>query len=312
MIASFSALEIAAMVTSATAAGLLGFSWMRQADQHARRRRVVEKTLEASLVADRRIASKDFMHVLVKQSQRLEYTSYPQEREKRLGGMVKEWWLKQPVPLAFKRSITPLAILRTARVCGGVGALIGYAVGCLFSGELAGIGCVLGACIGGSAPFRAIKHSARTHQVQLEAQLPEMLEVVALGMRSGLSFDRSLELYADHFDGVLAQDCASAQRMWTMGLLTREEALRDLAASYKSASFEHIVEGIIRALKFGSSMSEILEEAAAQARATYRSDIEERVAKAPVKMMIPTGVLILPAMLLLVVGPVLLELMQGF
>lgn len=71
MIASFSALEIAAMVTSATAAGLLGFSWMRQADQHARRRRVVEKTLEASLVADRRIASKDFMHVLVKQSQRL-------------------------------------------------------------------------------------------------------------------------------------------------------------------------------------------------------------------------------------------------
>lgn len=36
------------------------------------------------------------------------------------------------------------------------------------------------------------------------------------------------------------------------------------------------------------------------------------MAKAPVKMMMPTGALILPAMLLLVLGPVLLELANGF
>ena len=40
--------------------------------------------------------------------------------------------------------------------------------------------------------------------------------------------------------------------------------------------------------------------------------LEERVAKAPVKMMLPTGTLILPAMLLLVMGPILLELAGGF
>ena len=43
-----------------------------------------------------------------------------------------------------------------------------------------------------------------------------------------------------------------------------------------------------------------------------RDRLEERVAKAPVKMMVPTGVLILPAMLMLVLGPVLLELAGGF
>ena len=51
--------------------------------------------------------------------------------------------------------------------------------------------------------------------------------------------------------------------------------------------------------------------AAEQARAARKAQVEERVAKAPVKMMIPTGTLILPAMLLLVLGPVLLELMEG-
>ncbi len=35
------------------------------------------------------------------------------------------------------------------------------------------------------------------------------------------------------------------------------------------------------------------------------------MAKAPVKMMLPIGVLILPAMLLLILGPVVLGLVQG-
>jgi tight adherence protein C len=54
-----------------------------------------------------------------------------------------------------------------------------------------------------------------------------------------------------------------------------------------------------------------LEAAARDARVSYRTARQEEVAKAPVKMMIPTGVLILPAMLILVLGPVLLELIGG-
>ena len=72
------------------------------------------------------------------------------------------------------------------------------------------------------------------------------------------------------------------------------------------------VESAVRSLRFGSSLAEGLEASAAEARAAHRAHVEERVAKAPVKMMVPTGALILPAMLLLVLGPVLLELMEGF
>lgn len=68
---------------------------------------------------------------------------------------------------------------------------------------------------------------------------------------------------------------------------------------------------MVRSLRFGSSLAGSLEAAAAEARAEHRARLEERVAKAPVKMMMPTGALILPAMLLLVLGPVLLELANG-
>ena len=129
--------------------------------------------------------------------------------------------------------------------------------------------------------------------------------------RSGLSFDRGFALYGSHFDSDLARACVGAQHAWSLGLTNREDALRDLAASYDSPLFARVVENMVRSLRFGSSLAEGLESAAAEARAVHRAQVEERVAKAPVKMMVPTGTLILPAMLLLVLGPVLLELMEG-
>ena len=169
------------------------------------------------------------------------------------------------------------------------------------------------ACAGGLAGAmpRAVKRAQRERADGLESDLSEMLEVVALGLRSGLSFDRGFALYGSHFDSDLARACVGAQHAWSLGLTNREDALRDLAASYDSPLFARVVESMVRSLRFGSSLAEGLESAAAEARAVHRAQVEERVAKAPVKMMVPTGTLILPAMLLLVLGPVLLELMEG-
>ena len=94
--------------------------------------------------------------------------------------------------------------------------------------------------------------------------------------------------------------------------MTREEALRQVADSYDSPVMNRVIEDTIRSLRFGSSLADNLELVAEEVRAEYRSRKEEQVAKAPVKMMLPTGTLILPAMLILVLGPVLLELMKGF
>lgn len=73
-----------------------------------------------------------------------------------------------------------------------------------------------------------------------------------------------------------------------------------------------VIENIVRSLRFGATMADNLEDAAREARSGYKARRQEAVAKAPVKMMVPTGVLILPAMLMLVLGPVLLELAGGF
>ena len=195
---------------------------------------------------------------------------------------------------------------------GLAGALGGGAVGLLVSGELGLIMALGGLALGWRALPRAIRQRERHRAEAMERDLSEMLDVVALGMRSGLSFDRSLQLYTEHFQTLLAASFRSAFRQWACGLASREEALRATAASYDSSLLGRVVENIVRSLRFGSTLADNLEDAAREARAAYRARKQEQVAKAPVKMMIPTGVLILPAMLMLVLGPVLLELAGGF
>ena len=114
-------------------------------------------------------------------------------------------------------------------------------------------------------------------------------------------------MYLDHFDTLLSRSLASARQQWALGLARRDDALRSVAETYDSALFARAIESVIRSLRYGSSLAEGLE-----ARASYRALKQEQVAKAPVKMMVPTGTLMLPAMLILVLGPMLLELVGGF
>lgn len=84
------------------------------------------------------------------------------------------------------------------------GAAAGALLGCAASNELAVAGCVAGGIAGATAPARAVRGARLQRAHALERSMSEMLEVVALGVRSGLSFDRSLQLYTGHFDDGLA------------------------------------------------------------------------------------------------------------
>ena len=183
--------------------------------------------------------------------------------------------------------------------------LLGSAIS---SQAMVGLGCI-GLFGGASAIVRALRQEAQLRNHQLEKELPEMLEIVGLCLRSGLTFERGLAVYTSHFDTPFSRECASAQRRWELGLKPRDQALRDIAATYSSALLSRAIETIVRSLRFGVPLAEPLAIAAAEARATYKANRREQVAKVPVKMMVPTGALILPAMLLFVLGPVLLDVM---
>ena len=138
-----------------------------------------------------------------------------------------------------------------------------------------------------------------------EADVPAMLDIVTLGLEAGLSFDASVELYCERFEGRLSEALKSGVLAWRLGALSRAEALRLAARQADAPSLKEVAGVVEEALDLGLPLSDTLTRQADAIRSARRALVEERIERVPVKMLIPLGTLIVPAMLLAILGPLL-------
>lgn len=136
-------------------------------------------------------------------------------------------------------------------------------------------------------------------------ELPQMLDVVNLGLLSGLSFDASLELYCEHFHTSTSASFREYLLSWRMGTCTRDVALESVAEEMGVAALRSFAATVSQALTFGSPLAAALERQAHAIRDEQRSELEEEIERVPVRMLIPLGTLVVPAMLLAILGPLL-------
>lgn len=137
------------------------------------------------------------------------------------------------------------------------------------------------------------------------ADATEMIDVIRLGLSAGLSFDAALGLYCERRDGALGTRMAQARMAWQAGISTRDEELHAVARDLGVRELESFATVVGQALGLGAPLAETLANQSREMRAAHRTEVERRIERAPVKMIIPTGTLILPALLLSIVGPLL-------
>lgn len=141
-------------------------------------------------------------------------------------------------------------------------------------------------------------------------ELAELVDVVSLGLSAGISFDAALAIYCSRYDTALAGELGEAMQSWRLGLASRSDALGALARRMDVGAFTTFAETVTEALDFGAPLARTLAEQAQAIRDERRSAVQERIEKTPVKMLLPTGALILPAMLLAILGPLLASLSE--
>ena len=137
------------------------------------------------------------------------------------------------------------------------------------------------------------------------SELPVMLDVVTLGLSAGLSFDSSLELYCERYGSELSRLFSEPMLSWRIGARSREEALSRVADEVGASALGRFAAVVSEALAFGTPLAEALEQQAQAIREEQRSQVEEEIEKVPVKMLVPLGTLIVPAMFLAILGPLL-------
>ena len=142
-------------------------------------------------------------------------------------------------------------------------------------------------------------------------ELPELIDVVSLGLSAGISFDAALDIYCGRYHTMLAGRLSEAMRCWSLGLKSRKEALDDVAAELRVDAFTTFAATVGESLEFGGPLVRTLVEQGEAVRERRRAEQEEAVEKTPVKMLIPVGTLTLPAMLIAILGPLFASLVTG-
>jgi len=186
------------------------------------------------------------------------------------------------------------------RLGGAAGLIVGLALP--FPGTvLAPLLCAAGARIPSILRGRA----ERRRRADMDAQVPQLLDLLAAASSAGLSGQLALRRAVDALGGPLGGELSAVLEAIDLGARWREEFA--LAAErLRLPDLRRTVVALSRTETLGASLAESTAELAASVRAARRAAVTERARTAPVKMLFPLVFLVLPAFLLLTVVPVLL------
>ena len=164
------------------------------------------------------------------------------------------------------------------------------------------VGCVASAI----GPTLFLNMKMRKNQDAIRSQLADTLDLLSVCMEAGLSFDAALVKVAERMEGPLIDEFITVLKQVQLGK-SRNEALKNLSDSTDVGELKTFISAVIQANTLGIPITNVLAAQSDQLRVAKREKIREVAAKVPTKMTIPTVLLILPAIICVIMGPVIIN-----
>ena len=145
---------------------------------------------------------------------------------------------------------------------------------------------------------RAMRERAK----RLTDHLPQAIDQIAISLEAGLGFDAAVSYFVRRSKSPLAGELRTLLTQVRMGE-SRTKALKDLSERVRSDEMRNFVQTLVQSEGVGISRASILRSQADALRQRRQVQAEERAQKAPVKMLFPIAVFILPVMFIVILGP---------
>ncbi len=162
----------------------------------------------------------------------------------------------------------------------------------------------LGAAI---APSRWLTARQAVRRRALVRELPDLLDLLGICVESGMALDPALELAAGRLGGTLGAEIDHVLRDLSLGA-HRAEAYRALVRRTGAPELAQTVAALLQAEELGAPLSRALEGQAEALRVARRQAARERASRAAPKIQLVVALLMVPAVLILVLGVLLVEL----
>ncbi|MGD9696830.1 MAG: type II secretion system F family protein [Thermoleophilia bacterium] len=156
-------------------------------------------------------------------------------------------------------------------------------------------------------PSRWLRARAAARRRALVRELPDLLDLLGICVESGMALDPALDLASDRLGGELGGEIRRVLRDLSLGT-PRAVAYRALVDRAGAPDIAQTVAALLQAEELGAPLSRALEGQAGTLRLARRQEARDRAAKAAPKIQLVVAMLMVPAVLLLVIGVLLIEL----
>jgi tight adherence protein C len=170
---------------------------------------------------------------------------------------------------------------------------------------------ILFTVLGFAFPQLWLQSKINGRQREIRKAMPDAMDLLTVCVEAGLGFDAAMSKVAEKWENQLSMAFARSIREVQLGK-TRRETLRDMADRIGLGEMTSFVAAIIQSEMLGVSLAKVLRIQSDQMRMKRRQFAEEEAHKAPIKMLLPMGLLIFPSIMIILMVPAVFQIMGVF
>jgi tight adherence protein C len=177
---------------------------------------------------------------------------------------------------------------------------------------LRALSALFGAAVLSFVPNFVVSHRRTQRRKSVDKHLPDAVDLLEICVSSGMGLDSAWAAVSDEIRGVsaiFADEMELTTLESSLGV-PRADALRHMAKRTGVEDLSSLVALIVQAEHLGASIADALTTFARGLREVRAQRAEESAEKMSVKLMFPMVLFIFPALLLVMVGPAVLQLVK--
>jgi len=165
--------------------------------------------------------------------------------------------------------------------------------------------------IGLFLPYALLEQMIAKRKIALQQELPDVLDLLTVSVEAGLGFDGALVKLSEKMKGQMVDEFTRMLQEIRIGV-SRKDALRALAERCDVQDISLFTGALIQADQLGVSISKVLRIQSLDMREKRKQRAEEQGMKAPIKMLFPLVFFIFPALLIVLLGPAVIQMVEIF
>jgi tight adherence protein C len=165
--------------------------------------------------------------------------------------------------------------------------------------------------LGGLAPSYWLRFRIKKRREQVTNDLPDLLDLMTISVAAGLGLEQAMQVSCARFESPVCHELRLTLREMELGL-SRHDALENMKLRTDIDDLVTFAVVLSQADALGLPIGRVLQAQADEMRDKRRQRAREKAAKVPVKILFPLAFCFLPAIMIVVLGPIVGPIKHAF